>query len=141
MPTCLFCKREEIPRVPLFPLTFVCLVAHVDPRGAPCHEGAAQETHSRMLGPDYPHDELLSNDDAWAIDDPAAEGVAVFETTGPEAIERPALTAQPIDRVAELERSRAAEVAEEPADLPDVEPPAPAPRSARKPRKRKADAS
>lgn len=139
MPTCLFCKREEIPRVPLFPLAAGVHVAHVDPRGAPCHEGAAQEAHSQMLG-DYPHDELLDRDEAWAIDDPAAEGVAVFETTGPEAIERPAITAQPADPVEVLMQRYPLEFTDEPREFPDVEPPAPTPRPARKPRKRRADA-
>lgn len=147
MPACLFCKRDDVPRVPLLSLAAGVLVAHVDPRGAPCHEGAAQETHSRMLGDDYPHDKLLDDDDAWAIDD-IADGVASARGapppfTGPayagfeSSDDGSAVTARPADSFAEVERRHAAELAEEPADLPDVEPAPPKPRPARKPRVRK----
>jgi hypothetical protein len=80
MPACLFCKRTEIPRVPMYPTDLNLLVAHVGPTGEPCHEGAAPETHANMLGADYPHDDLLDGTDAdghWDFDasDTSAPGV------------------------------------------------------------------
>ncbi len=122
MPPCLFCKRDDLPRVPLFPYGIGALVAHVDPRGAPCLEGTSQETHSQMLGPDYPRD-LLNDDAVWDL------------SSGEPML---ALTAQPADPVEALERIRAIEIAEEPAPLPDVEPPTPPARPPRRPRARKA---
>lgn len=119
MPTCLFCKRPDIPRVPLTPTAAAVLVAHVDGHGDPCLEGTAPEVHAQMLG-DYPHFELLDDDDSWILDEPIV-----------------AVTVQPADSITVVAAAVERETAELPPELPDVEP-TPAPeRPARARRKRK----
>ena len=132
MPTCLFCKREDLPSVPLTPFAARAAVAHVDSRGVPCLEGAAQETHSRMLGDDYPHEELLGAD-AWET---LWDLFAVLPALAPPEVPVQIITAQPADPVEELNRRHAAELDGESVDLPDVPPTAPPKRPARRPRKR-----
>ncbi len=67
MTTCLFCKRDDVPRVPLLPITAQALVAHVDNFGNPCLEGSDPEAHAHMLG-DFPHVELMDDDASWDFD-------------------------------------------------------------------------
>lgn len=57
MTACLFCKRADVPCVPLM---VDVLVAHVDIKGTPCPS-------STSLGDDYPHAELMTDNPSWAL--------------------------------------------------------------------------
>ncbi len=62
MPHCMYCGRDELPRLPMMPHRVDVVAAHAKNNGEPCGQGGCGE-----LPPDYPRDELVSDDGWWDL--------------------------------------------------------------------------
>ena len=65
MPTCLFCKRDALPLVPMTTIAAGIIAAHVTKKGEPCLQGTTAEQLAASLPDDYPRAELWADDDWW----------------------------------------------------------------------------
>lgn len=62
MPTCMYCGRDDLPRLPMMPYRADVVTAHAKSKGEPCGQGG-----TGALPDDYPRDELVADDGWWDL--------------------------------------------------------------------------